>query len=269
MKKGVLMTTNNSCVAISSPPGVGAISLIRICGDDALQIVGKTVVLKNGNSLQNMPSHTVAFGEFLNEKGEKLDEVLVSVFLSPNSCTGENTVEICCHGGVRLTQMIQEVILKNGAKLAEPGEFSKRAFLNGKIDLSKAEAIIDLINSKTDLAVISNAGQVSGKLSEKINSIRDKALLTCAKILAKVDFPEDEIDEIFNSQAHFEIQGVLCDIIKLLGTFETGRILNQGLKAVIAGKPNVGKSSLLNALLSEDRAIVTATPGTTRDVIEA
>lgn len=263
------MLKDDTIASIATPIGTGGISVIRISGDDSIIIADKIFVSKSKKPLFDLKSHRVVFGDIIDKKQNKIvDEVLVTVFKKPSSYTGEDTVEISCHGGVLVTNLILRLILENGAKMAMPGEFSKRAFLNGKMDLSKAEAVINLINSKTDMAVYSNAFEMSGKVSEKIYKARDELLFLSAKILAKVDFPEEDIDEIFENDVLNELEKINDELLRLVESFETGRILKEGVSTLIIGKPNVGKSSLLNNLLSEERAIVTEIAGTTRDTIE-
>ncbi|AKN33132.1 tRNA modification GTPase MnmE [Clostridium carboxidivorans P7] len=259
----------DTIAAISTVLGEGGISIIRVSGDKALKIVSGLFRGVNEKKLDDIKPYTIRYG-FIIEKdtGDTLDEVLVSYMKAPRSFTAEDTVEINCHGGVVATQRILEEVVKNGARIAEPGEFTKRAFLNGRIDLSQAEAVIDIIRAKTELSMKSAVAQSKGKVSEEINLIRNKLLEIVAHIEATVDYPEDDLEEVTADKVTMQLKDVVGDVNNILKTAEEGKIIREGLNTVIVGKPNVGKSSLLNSLLREKRAIVTEIPGTTRDVIE-
>jgi len=254
--------------AISTSIGEGGIAIVRISGDKAKDVVEKIFQAKNGQSIKDMKSYTMKYGYIIDENNNHIDEVIVSFMKGPRSFTAEDTIEINCHGGVVATNKVLEQIIKQGVRLAEPGEFTKRAFLNGRIDLSQAEAVIDIINAKTDLSMKSALMQSEGLISKEIRGLREKLLSTIAHIEATVDYPEDDLEEVTSEMAIRDLDIIRKEIKGFIETAEEGKILREGLSTVIVGKPNVGKSSLLNALTKENRAIVTDIPGTTRDVIE-
>ena len=258
----------DTIAAIATSIGEGGIAIIRVSGDKALSIVSKIFRGKNGRSLNNIKTYTMRYGHIVDENNDHLDEVIVSFMKGPRSFTAEDTVEISCHGGVVATNKILEEVIKNGARVAEPGEFTKRAFLNGRIDLSQAEAVIDIIRAKTELSMKSALMQSEGGISNEIRRLRESLLSTIAHIEATVDYPEDDLEEVTAEMAVVHLEEIRKEIEELIDTSEEGKILREGLSTVIVGKPNVGKSSLLNALTRENRAIVTDIPGTTRDVIE-
>lgn len=258
----------DTIAAVATSIGEGGICIIRISGSKALDIVCKIFRGKNNRSLSDIKSYTMRYGYIIDNNGQDLDEVVISYMKAPRSFTAEDTIEINCHGGVVVTNSILKEVIKAGARLAEPGEFTKRAFLNGRIDLSQAEAVIDIIKAKTELSAKSALKQSKGKISKEISQLREKLINIIAKIEATVDYPEDDLEEVTNEVATRELKELLSEIDEILIGAEEGKIIREGIKLVIVGKPNVGKSSLLNTLLKEQRAIVTDVPGTTRDVIE-
>lgn len=263
------MNEFDTITAVSTSLGEGGISIIRVSGDKALKIVNSIFKAKNGKTLYDMKTYTMRYGFIIDkETNEEIDEVIVSYMKGPRSFTAEDTVEINCHGGVVATNRVLRETIKAGARLANKGEFTKRAFLNGRIDLSQAEAVIDIIKAKTDLSMKSAIDQSNGLISKEIKLIREELIELIAHIEATVDYPEDDLEEMTSSKVKYNLNDILIKIDKLLSTAEEGKVLREGLNVVIVGKPNVGKSSLLNALLHENRAIVTDVPGTTRDVIE-
>ncbi len=252
----------DTIAAISTQIGNSGISIIRISGEDTLSILKR--IFKTKSKLE---SHTINYG-YIYDGENLIDEVLVSVMLAPKTYTREDIAEINCHGGVITTTRILETVLKNGARLAEKGEFTKRAFLNGRIDLSQAEAVIDIINAKTNLSQSAAINQLEGKLSKKIKAIREEILAMLANIEASIDYPEHDMERL-NIENISEISKKILDKVnELIKTSESGKIISEGIETVIIGKPNVGKSSLLNRILEQERAIVTDIPGTTRDTIE-
>lgn len=254
---------------ISTPLGEGGIGIIRISGSDALAVAGRITQLKGNKNIDNIASHTINYGFVFNpQTGQRIDEVLLLYMKGPRSFTAENVVEIHCHGGIIPIRAIFELTVNYGARPAEPGEFTKRAFLNGRIDLAQAEAVIDVIRAKTDAGSRTALQQLQGFLSVKVNMMRDELLSMIASAEAAIDFPEDDIEEVTAIHLSSKIELLLNKLKELLNTAHSGKVFREGLYTVIAGKPNVGKSSLLNALLRENRAIVTDIPGTTRDIIE-
>lgn len=259
---------DDTIAAISTPIGAAGIGIVRISGKDAERIAQSIFKSKKNKKISESRNYAMLYGHILDKQNVIVDEVLVSVMRGPHSFTGEDVVEINCHGGIIAVRKTLELVLNAGARPAEPGEFSKRAFLNGRIDLAQAEAIIDLINAKTEKGLQVAVSQLEGTLSGKIKLLSDELLGLMAQIEAGIDFPEHDIEEISRAHINTKTEAILQDIKKMIESTGTGRVFREGLRTVILGKPNVGKSSLLNALLKEKRAIVTDIPGTTRDVIE-
>lgn len=260
----------DTITAISTPMGEGAIAIVRLSGEEAIQIADKLFRGVGGKRLTEVSSHTIHYGHLIDPKeNQVIEEVMVSVMKGPKTFTKEDVVEINCHGGIVSANRVLKHVLLNGARLAEPGEFTKRAFLNGRIDLSQAEAVMDLIRAKTDRAMNMALGQMEGRLSTLIRRLRQELLEVLAQIEVNIDYPEyDDVEEMTHKMLKEKASFVHEEIQKLLQTAEQGKILREGLSTVIIGKPNVGKSSLLNSLVHENKAIVTDVPGTTRDVIE-
>ena len=256
----------DTIAAISTAQGVGAISIIRVSGPEAIQIVSKIFSNKN---FKDAPSHTIHYG-YIVDGEEKVDEVLVSIMRAPKTFTMEDVAEINAHGGIMTTDKILELLLVNGCRLAEPGEFTKRAFLNGRIDLTEAEGIIDLINSKTDISRKIALNQVGGKVSNMISKLRNELAMIISNIEVNIDYPEyEDIEEMTVDKIKDNLGELETKINEILKESKNGEVLTNGIKTVIIGKPNVGKSSLLNRLIGEEKAIVTDIQGTTRDSVEA
>lgn len=259
----------STIAAISTATGSGGIGIIRLSGEKSIEIIKKIFKpIDKKNNLDEVKGYTIKYGFIVDSNNEKIDEVLVSFFRAPRSYTTEDMCEINSHGGTVIERKILEQCLLNGAELAEPGEFTKRAFLNGRIDLSQAESVIDIINAKTEKEAKESFKQLQGNLSIELNNIKDNLLDIMSDIEASIDYPEYDIEETTNSKALKVLNEIRNKLVNLENSFENGKILKEGVKTVIIGKPNAGKSSLLNTLLKEDRAIVSDYAGTTRDTIE-
>ena len=260
----------DTIAAISTPMGEGAIAIVRLSGEEAIQIANRVFRSPNGKQLIEAQSHTIHYGHLTDpSSGETVEEVMVSIMKAPKTFTREDVIEVNCHGGIVAVNRVLGLMLKEGARLAEPGEFTKRAFLNGRIDLSQSEAVMDLIRAKTDRAMNVALGQMEGKLSKLVGELRNALVETLAQVEVNIDYPEyDDVEEMTKPHMIEKCTWVRDEIDKLLKTSSQGKILREGLSTVIIGKPNVGKSSLLNSLVQENKAIVTDIAGTTRDIIE-
>lgn len=257
----------DTIAAISTPRGEGGIGIVRISGNNALDILEKIFKPKSGKAIKGLRNYSINYGHIFD--GETLvDEVLVSIMKAPNTYTREDIVEINCHGGFVITEKVLEVVLKNGARIAEIGEFTRRAFLNGRIDLTQAEAVIDLIHGKTEKSVSLSLNQLRGDLKEQIEHLKKLVLDVAAHINVVLDYPEEGIDDPLPEHLVENLQEVLDTTDRLIKSYDKGKMIKEGIKTAIVGKPNVGKSSILNSVLKEERAIVTHVAGTTRDVIE-
>ena len=260
---------DDTIAAIATPLGEGGLAVVRISGAQALAVADKSFLPagKNYCKPSAAPTRTIQFGKIVHGK-KVIDEVLLAVLRAPRTFTREDTVEISCHGGILPAKLVLDTLLENGARLAEPGEFTRRAFLNGRIDLAQAEAVADLIHSRTELALAAANEQLAGKLSQRINRLRDDLMHTLAHVEAHIDFPDEDIAPDTKEQLLKRLENGIAFMDELLLTANEGQILRRGIRAAIVGRPNVGKSSLLNQLLGRDRAIVSPVAGTTRDTIE-
>ena len=261
------MENNHTIAAISTTMAESGIGIVRMSGEEAFAIADKIYKNKKGKRLSDQKTHTIHYG-FIEEEGKVIDEVLVMLMRGPHTFTGEDTVEIDCHGGVYVVKKILEACIRNGARPAQPGEFTKRAFLNGKLDLSQAEAVIDVIQSQNDYALKSSLKQLRGSVKEKISDLRNKIIYHTAFIESALDDPEHISIDGYGNVLKKETKEIIKEIETLLKTADDGRIIREGINTVILGKPNAGKSSLLNVLLGEERAIVTEIAGTTRDILQ-
>lgn len=261
-----MIEQEDTIAAIATPIGEGGLSVIRISGSSAIRLVD--LRFRGKHKLSTALTHTVHHGFFYDGLNEVIDEVVATVFKQPHSYTSEDIVEISCHGGIFISKKILTEIITSGARMALPGEFTKRAFINGKIDLSQAEAVADIIKANTDLSLRTSIQQLQGKISREVGILREKVLNICSLLELELDFSEEDLGFVEKTKSLTEINGIISSIDNMISTYKVGRIYRDGAKVVIVGKPNVGKSSILNSLLNEDRSIVTDTPGTTRDVIQ-
>lgn len=259
------MIYRDTIAAISTGMSASGIGIVRISGGKAFDVINR--IYHGKDQLSEAESHTIHYG-FIKDEGEMIDQVLVSVMHSPRTFTGEDTVEINCHGGIFVVKKVLEIVLKSGARLAEPGEFTKRAFFNGRMDLSQAEAVIDVINSQNEYALKSSVGQLRGSIKNAVNKIREKIIYHTAFIESALDDPEHISIEGYGEKLDLVLTEVIQEMDKLIRSYDSGRIIKEGIQTVILGKPNVGKSSLLNILSGRERAIVTDIEGTTRDILE-
>ncbi|RRF92307.1 MAG: tRNA uridine-5-carboxymethylaminomethyl(34) synthesis GTPase MnmE [Eubacteriaceae bacterium] len=254
--------------AISTPVGTGGIGIVRLSGAESLQVADRVFVSPSGKSVTSFPSHTIHYGHVLGGDGAVIDEVMLTVMRAPKTYTREDIVEINCHGGNVVVGMVLQAVIDAGARLADPGEFTQRAFVNGRIDLPQAEAVMDVIDAKTEAGVSYSLNQLSGGLSKKYQGIDDELLHLLTYIDAALDYPEYDVEEVTENELDQNIHHMIDEIDDLLQSAKVGKVVRDGIDTVILGEPNVGKSSLMNKLLHEEKALVTNIPGTTRDTIE-
>ena len=258
----------DTIAAIATPLGVGGIGLVRVSGPHAVPVAQRIFVRRNGLPVTRLKSHHAYHGFVVDENGERIDEALLCAMRQPRSYTREDVAEISCHGGVLITQRVLDAVLAQGVRVAEPGEFTRRAFLNGRLDLTQAEAVIDLINARTQASHRAAINQLDGALSRRLRTLREELIQVSVYLEAGIDFPEEDLQLLSESVLGERLSGVAAQLEALGGSFARGRLLRDGMAVAVVGRPNVGKSSLLNALLGRDRAIVSPQPGTTRDTIE-
>ncbi len=261
----VNLLKEDTIIALATPSGIGAISVIRISGPDSFDVADS--IFKGKIKIADSLSHTIHYGNIFDNSGSLIDDVLISVFRTPNSYTGEDSIEISTHGSPFIVKKIIELLLEKNVRMAEPGEFTKRAFLNGRIDLTQAEAVIDIINSRTEASLRGARNQLDGLLSAKVNDLRSLLINSSSYVELELDFAEEDIELIGHDELLGRIDKIIFELDALLSTYSFGRIVRDGVNVALVGKPNVGKSSLLNYILKESRAIVSHIPGTTRDVI--
>ncbi len=261
-----MYNAETTIAAISTPPGKGGVALIRMSGNEAVTIAARCFVLRSGKPLADLPARHAAYGDVIFE-GAPIDDAVITVFRAPHSYTGEDTVEICCHGGILLTRTVLSALFAAGAKSAEPGEFTRRAVLSGRLSLTEAEAIGCLLEAKSTAQLRLSASRARTRLAEELNRLHHAALTLMSSMYAKIDYPEEDLSDLSNDEILFALQNMRGQAEKLLATYRTGRAVNEGIPTVLCGAPNVGKSALYNALAGEDLAIVTDYAGTTRDVL--
>ena len=259
---------HDTIAAIATPLGVGGIGVVRLSGPDAVAVAQRVFVRPGGLPLTRLQSHRAYHGFVVDAQGERIDEALLCAMRQPHSYTREDVAEISCHGGVMIVQRVLETVLAQGARVAEPGEFTRRAFLNGRLDLTQAEAVIDLINARTQASHRAAINQLDGALSRHLRALREDLIQVSVYLEAGIDFPEEDLQLVSEAVLCERLQGVATRLEALSASFARGRLLRDGMAVAVVGRPNVGKSSLLNALLGRDRAIVSPQPGTTRDTIE-
>ncbi len=255
----------DTITAVATPPGIGAISVIRVSGPESISAADK--IFDGKIRLNKAKPHTIHYGRIISNSGETIDDALVSIFKAPNSYTGEDSVEISVHGSPVIQRKIIELLLEGGVRLADAGEFTRRAFMNGKLDLAQAEAVADVINSRSDASLRGARNQLDGILSQKVDLLREELVNISSLLELELDFAEEDLEFVSKNKIKSQLQNTITEIEALLKTYSFGRVMREGVNVALVGKPNVGKSSLLNYILKESRAIVSSVPGTTRDVI--